>query len=307
MNTIPNEFVLLNGEIRLALDAKISVFDGSIQYGYGLIETLRTYRGVFFAWNEHYLRLVRGCQQLHMKVPFSLEEGERYLLQLHQAYTKQDINCDGVYRMTVTPNLVLNWNTSQQTSFFITRRELPSLPHDIHTTGIEVEVLQTLRAPSITNERVKALHMTDLILARRELQVKNPKAFEGLMLNSSQSIVEATFSNLFAVLIDNQNNTPILWTPSQEDGPLAGVTGGIVKDIARTVGLKVLESTMKIEMLSQCREIFLTNSVHEIVPVQRVLSHGQQVFENQERDFTVSHKIYRQYKQMVESQVKISK
>jgi branched-subunit amino acid aminotransferase/4-amino-4-deoxychorismate lyase len=74
---------------------------------------------------------------------------------------------------------------------------------------------------------------------------------------------EGTTSNLFALHGD------VLSTPTRR-GILAGVTRGLVLELARRAGWRVRQREMRATELDQADEVFLTSSLAEILPVRSV-------------------------------------
>ena len=59
-------------------------------------------------------------------------------------------------------------------------------------------------------------------------------------------------------------------TPSIESGILPGITRGVVISIAKKLGFRVSERTVSRRELINADEVFLTNSLAEILPVVKV-------------------------------------
>ncbi|WP_440996298.1 aminotransferase class IV [Arhodomonas sp. SL1] len=88
-------------------------------------------------------------------------------------------------------------------------------------------------------------------------------AAEVLLLREGR-VTEASASNVFAV-IDGVVTTPPL-------GPelLAGVTRGLILELARGEGMAVAERPLPREALDDAEELWLTSSTRELLPVARV-------------------------------------
>jgi 4-amino-4-deoxychorismate lyase len=105
------------------------------------------------------------------------------------------------------------------------------------------------------------------IVAKRELDAAGAgPGTEGLFLNESGHICEGIVSNVFWL------RGGILYTPSLECGPLAGVTRAYVMEMAASFGIRICEGAFRPEELASADEVFVTNSVQEIVPVIRLES-----------------------------------
>lgn len=96
-------------------------------------------------------------------------------------------------------------------------------------------------------------------------------ALEAVMLNAEGFLTEGTASNLFFVAGDE------LRTPSLECGLLAGVTRSVVLELARKEGMRVAEGRYRPRDLLQAREVFLTGTTLEVLPVTRVADQAGRV------------------------------
>ncbi len=66
---LPDRTVWLNDRLVRGEDAALSVFDRGARDGGAILETLRTYDGVPFAWDRHMERLVLSAAELGFPVP----------------------------------------------------------------------------------------------------------------------------------------------------------------------------------------------------------------------------------------------
>jgi branched-subunit amino acid aminotransferase/4-amino-4-deoxychorismate lyase len=106
---------------------------------------------------------------------------------------------------------------------------------------------------------MKTTSYLENLLARQ--QAKADGADEALFLNEKGRLAEASTSNVFLV---SEN---VLKTPSKESGILPGITRDIILGLAAHAGIPVLESDILLEEAAEANEVFLTNSVLEIMPV----------------------------------------
>ena len=87
------------------------------------------------------------------------------------------------------------------------------------------------------------------------------EAHELLFFGPSGTVAEGTVSNVFII------KRKCLLTPSVSSGILRGVTRGIVMDLARKRGWRVLETHLTRHDLFTADECFLTNTSSEVLPV----------------------------------------
>src|SRR5580704_1573116 len=62
-----------NGRLHPADEPSLSPLNRGFLYGDAIYEVWRTYRGVLFAWEEHWERLRGSARALHLELPFAPE------------------------------------------------------------------------------------------------------------------------------------------------------------------------------------------------------------------------------------------
>ncbi|MHA6534358.1 aminotransferase class IV [Paenibacillus sp. BAC0078] len=256
------KYIGFNNRVADAQDAVISALDHGVLYGMGLFETFRTYGGEPFLLQRHLGRLADGCRQLG--IPF---EGDAARLRdwIHRVMGKNELK-DAYIRYTVTAGediLGLPAGDYGQPNHLLYIKELPRLPVSLYQEGKGLQLLNLRRNTPEGPVRLKSLHYMNNILAKRELAgyASSASGAEGLMLTAGGEIAEAIVSNVFFI----SNN--VLYTPDIATGILPGITREMVLELARTAGLQIEEGFYRWEQLASADEIFLTNSVQEIVPV----------------------------------------
>jgi branched-chain amino acid aminotransferase len=110
--------------------------------------------------------------------------------------------------------------------------------------------------------RLKSLNYLDNVLAAREAAALG--ADEAIMLNNRGHAVCGARANLFAM------TDGVLTTPPLVDGALGGITRHIVLAAARDLGLEAAERSLLPSDLERADELFLTNSLLEIVSIGRL-------------------------------------
>ena len=83
-----------------------------------------------------------------------------------------------------------------------------------------------------------------------------------LIQDSSGDVLETDRASVFAVI------RGVLRTPPADGRLLPGVTRAAVLQLARGAGIHVAEEPMSIERLRRASEVFVTNSVHGVVPAR---------------------------------------
>ena len=98
-------------------------------------------------------------------------------------------------------------------------------------------------------------------LAREEARAAD--ADEALLISPAGELLEGAASNVFVVRADG-----VLVTPPLTADVLPGVTRGLTLAAARALGIAVLETPVRADELATAREVFVTNSVQEVLPLR---------------------------------------
>jgi len=254
-------FIGMNDSVFDAKEAVVSVLDHGLLYGMGLFETFRTYGGVPFLLDRHLERMNAGCRQLGIPFHMDHEKLEDWITRLMDRNGLKE----AYIRYTVTAGediLGLPAGDYSHPNHILYAKTLPPLTAQLYTHGKELQLLSLPRNTPEGPIRFKSLHYMNNILAKRELSLYPSLATgaEGLMLTPLGTLAEGIVSNLFFV------KDGVLYTPDLSTGILPGITREMVIALAVQVGLPV-EGLYSWEQLKKADEIFLTNSIQELVPV----------------------------------------
>ncbi|MHA7966149.1 aminotransferase class IV [Paenibacillus sp. CAU 1782] len=260
----------LNGVLVQAEEAVISAYDHGFLYGIGLFETFRTYGGVPYLLKRHMDRLRGGCSELGIVLTLTEEQLAEQVSGLLKA---NGLN-DGYIRLTVSAGvgeLGLPSGDYREPTLLLMAKPLPAIGAGwMAMEPPPAKELRLLRTPRNTPEgsvRFKSLHYMNNIIAKRELLglgMPEPESGgppEGLMLSREGWLAEGIVSNLFFVV------NGVVCTPSIDTGILPGVTRERVLELAGAAGLAVEEGHYRWEDLLGAQEVWLSNSVQELVPV----------------------------------------
>ncbi|RSK25510.1 4-amino-4-deoxychorismate lyase [Bacillus sp. HMF5848] len=247
-------YIYINNQIVRHDQAHISVFDHGFMYGLGLFETFRVYNGHPFLLDDHLQRLNEGLKQLDIDVQFNREGVLSILHSLLSANGWQD----AYIRFNVSAGigeLGLSTSTYEKPSIIMYAKSL----HGVSFSSKKVVSLKINRNTPEGPIRLKSHHYMNNILAKKE--IGNDSSIEGLFYTAEGYVAEGVVSNVFWV----KENT--LFTPDIGTGILNGVTRQFVKSIANKLGLPIIEGYFTKKDVLEADEMFLTNSIQEILPV----------------------------------------
>src|SRR5262249_46719957 len=137
---------------------------------------------------------------------------------------------------------------------------LAPLPDRIYQNGVSVIVSTVRRSGRFADIKTGSLILQ--VLARREARLK--QAYEAILLTAEEDLSDGITSNIYLV-----RDGRIL-TPGREAGIVEGITRGVVLDLARNMGIKIVEGKFDIADIAVAQEMFLTSTTREIVPIARV-------------------------------------
>jgi branched-subunit amino acid aminotransferase/4-amino-4-deoxychorismate lyase len=249
--------VWLNGRIVDASRALLPITERGFLYGDGLFETVRAYGGRAFLLARHVARLRSGARMLAIPAPGTTS----YWAQAIGRVLAANGIANAAVRLTVTRGTAagLDPPAHPRPTVLVHARGLdPALPA-AQTSGVNVCLLPFGRGSGPFVE-LKTLGYLPAVLARRE--ARRRKAYDGLYVSPDGTVTEATTANFF-VWQDDRLRTP-------GEGILHGITRDLVATLARRLGLRVEERPIHRADLRRAREMFLTSSVVEILPVVRV-------------------------------------
>jgi len=246
--------ILINGQ---SADS-ISVLDRGLQYGDGLFETMAVIDGACPFWDAHMQRLQQGCQRLQLPVPDrTLLQAEAQALVQHEkrAVLKLILSRGEGGRGYRYPDPV-------QPNRIFMRHPWPDYPQQNEREGVQVRFCNITLARQPALAGLKHLNRLEQVLARNEWQ--DAQIAEGLMLDENGNVIEGTMSNLFMV----QN--AILYAPDLSACGVAGIMRQTILELARNAGMTVRLTNITKDHLCEADEIFLTNSLIGIWPVNRI-------------------------------------
>ncbi len=254
--------VYINGRLYDKADAKISVYDHGLLYGDGVFEGIRSYGGRVFRLEQHLERLWESAQAIRLEIPMTRQDMADAVYQTLRANGIED----GYIRLVVTRGagtLGLDPNRTSDPQVIIITDHISLYPRELYERGLELVTVATLRNhPASLSPRIKSLNYLNNILAK--LEGLQAGCSEALMLNVKGEVAECTGDNIFLV------RAGALYTPPLDAGILAGITRGVVIELAAEAGIPVHEVPLLRHDVYVAQECFLTGTAAEIIPVVKV-------------------------------------
>ncbi|WP_030616147.1 aminotransferase class IV [Streptomyces sclerotialus] len=240
--------IWLDGELRDADSARVSVFDHGLTVGDGVFETLKAENGRAFALTRHLHRLTTSARGLGLPDP-DLDEVRHA--------------CEAVLAANPMPfgRLRITYTGGRSPLSSDRGDDRPTLVVAVGETTRRPDTTATITVPWTRNERgalagLKTTSYAENVVALARAGQQG--ASEALFGNTVGRLCEGTGTNVFVVL-DGELHTPPL-----ESGCLAGITRALTVEWA---GAK--ETDLPLDALDRAEEIFLTSSLRDVQAVTR--------------------------------------
>jgi branched-chain amino acid aminotransferase len=257
-----NIIVHVGGKLVPRAEAKVSVFDSSVQGGDAVWEGLRVYKGGIFCLDKHLERLHASAHTLAFAHAPSKEEIKKAVFQTLEANGMRD---ETHIRLTltrgekVTSGMDPRLNTKG--SCLIVLAEWKPLVYD-NETGIRVITSSQRRNnPQFLDSKIHHNNLLNNILAKIQANVAGVDA--AVMLDSNGFVAELNDTNLFMV------KDGVVYTP-YADACLHGITRGLVLEICNEQKIPAFERNLSLTEFYTADEVFATGTMGELTPVKEI-------------------------------------
>ena len=256
-----NIWIHVGGELLPRAEAKVSVFDSSVQGGDAVWEGLRVYGGRVFALDRHLDRLLDSAKALAFERIPPRAEIERALF---ETLAKNGM-LDGAHvRLTltrgkkVTSGMSPKFNQYGPTLIVLAEWKAP-----VYGSGGLKLVSSSVRraSPAVLDSKIHHNNLLHNILAKIEANVAG--ADDAVMLDLEGYVAETNATNLFLV------KKGVLATPLA-DHCLPGITRGIVLEIARAHGIPCAERRCSLMEFHTADEVFTSGTMGELSWVKEI-------------------------------------
>jgi branched-chain amino acid aminotransferase len=243
-------------------EAVVSIRDRGFLYGDGIFETLRSYDGRPFLLEEHLERLASSARALKITLHYStkkLQQSVGDILSLNKLG-------DALIRITLSRGESVHYGLQlpkdARPTLIIQAHPFRPHPEDAYKQGMRLIISSYRRSTTCPLARHKTANFLTGIMAR--LEASEREAQESLFLNTEGHVCEATVSNIFLVESDK------IVTPALEANILPGITRKKVLEICLEEGISASEELFGPDRLFKADEVFLTNSLMELMPVSQI-------------------------------------
>lgn len=237
-----------NGILKPVAEAVISVSNIAYAYGFGVYETIRVTKGIVYFRDDHIERLMHSAKLLGLEHPFTEEFVTKSIEDLIKKNKIETCNLK---------LLLIGGQTREDASLFMLCLN-PLFPdRKLYKEGASVITVHAERV----FPHAKSLNMLQSYLAYRK--AKQAGAYDALLINRGEKLVEGTRTNLFGIIGKTLISPP-------EDEILLGVTRKAVLHVAAQAGYSLESKEMSLGDIFQYDGAFLTSTSSKIIPLQSI-------------------------------------
>lgn len=256
---IPDRVLWVNGKLARGRDAALSLFDRGTRDGEGIFETVRVELGRAQHWRRHLERLVLAAAELGFPVPPSPSTLSAALGDVLAANALSD----AVVRITVTRGIPGGRPT--RTGCWIDAESLSGRLWRGTRTGQARALISAVPFAPGPIGRFKTTSRLAYHLAREEARAGGVD--EAILCGADGKVLEGAVSNVFAVLRGE------VATPPLATGILPGITRARVLELCASLGIATRERELSRDELRTADEMFVTNSIQQVVPLVALDGH----------------------------------
>jgi len=250
--------IYIDGVLYSRDEAKISVFDSTVQGGDAVWEGIRVYKGGIFMLNDHLNRLIDSAKAMHFdKIP-SKESINNAIIKTLKANKMTD---EVHLRLTlsrgkkVTSGMSPEWNQYGCSLIVLAEWKKPVY----NKNGIKLITSSIRRNTSqCIDSKIHHNNLINNILAK--IQANNADVDDAVMLDVEGYVSETNATNIFIV------KDKVLYTPFA-DSCLPGITRKCVINIAKENNIPFKEKRISISELYTADEMFVTGSMGELTKI----------------------------------------
>lgn len=270
-------------------DAKVSVFDSSVQGGDAVWEGLRVYDKKIFCFDRHITRLQESAKALAFTdIPETafIKNAVFKTLNYNKMYDGAHVRLTLTRGEKITSGMDPRLNIKG--SCLIVLAEWKAPVYD-NSNGIKLITSHIRRnSPQFLDSKIHHNNLLNNILAKIHSNLCG--ADESLMLDNNGFVSETNATNIFMVKND------ALHTPAA-DSCLPGITRETVINIARSMNIPCFERNLSLSEFYNADEVFTSGTMGELTPVNEI---DGRVINNQNKS-EILKTIYNEYRKLTET------
>lgn len=234
-------------------EAVIPLSNVEYSYGFGVYETIRFTKGRAIFIDDHVDRLLKSARIIEIEHEF---DGKFIKSSVKELLEKNQVTACNI------KVLLIGGATPAKANLYILCLN-PLFPdRSLYKSGVNCITVNYERP----FPHAKSLNMLPSYLAYKK--ARRAGAYDALLLNNQDELVEGTRTNLLAI-----NNQTILSPPSEQI--LLGVTRQKVLEVASSNGFSIVEQPILLSevIASRFENLFITSTSSKIMPISSIDGH----------------------------------
>ncbi len=265
--------VWINGELLHRDQAKVSVFDSSLQGGDAVWEGIRVYNGRIFCFEQHLSRLMESAKSMDFANIPSLKEVKNAVFSTLDANGMKD---DTHIRLTLTRGeKITSGMNPKLNQFGCTLIVLAEWKPSIYS-GKELKlVTSSIRrnSPLCLDSKIHHANLINNILAK--IEANHAGVDDAIMLDLNGFVSETNATNIFMI------KDGVVITPFPR-ACLPGITRGLIIELCINNNIPIIEKDISVTELYNADEVFTTGTMGELARVaeidRRKINNSGQIF-----------------------------
>jgi branched-chain amino acid aminotransferase len=255
-------FIHVGGKLLPREEAKVSVFDSSVQGGDAVWEGLRVYQQGVFCLTKHINRLQASAHALafsHVPTHSEIKKAIAETLDANGMTHDTHIRLTLTRGEKVTSGMDPRLNTKG--SCLIVLAEWKPLVYD-NDAGIRVITSSQRRnAPQFLDSKIHHNNLLNNILAKIQANVAGVDA--AVMLDDHGFVSELNDVNIFMI------KDGVVFTP-HADSCLHGITRGLTIELCHELKIPIVEKNLSLTEFYNADEVFGSGTMGELTPVTEI-------------------------------------
>ena len=269
--------MIINGSPSL----DVAIADRGFNFGDGHFTTIKIAARQALLLELHLARLQQACTVLAI----TFEQWDELVATIkQQALLLQE----GVLKVTITRGEGgRGYGTlgCSSANWFLQYRPIPVIYSEWASTGIELMLCHYQQTVNPVLAGLKTLNRLDQVMIKQELDSNG--AQDGLVCSTDGYVIETSVANIFWV------TTGKVYTPSTKRSGVEGVMKTHISNLLNNLGFTLETGDYTVADVQAADEVFITNSVMEVVPVNRIIRPDLSIDVGYHKPYTLSQMIKR--------------
>jgi D-alanine transaminase len=253
-----SRIVYLNGDYIPDHEARISIFDRSVNFGDAVYDVAGVLDGKLIDFEHHMQRYSNSLKKLDIESPLTREQ----ILQAFRRLVELNHLEEGLVYMQVTRGVAERdfvWPQGIEPNLFMFTQEKSQAERDRGVDGVVLASTDDIRW---ARRDIKSVNLLGQVLAKKAAH--DAGAYEALMVDADGFVTECGSTSFFMVR-DNE-----ILTRALSNDILPGVTRRAIIALCESKGFSLNESRFTLQQALDADEAFISGASSYIMPVVQI-------------------------------------